>query len=153
MQHNIYNRHTHMIIYWHCLWSRASASVVRPSHPPLLQVCCCGPSRRSAADTQQQMRAVPRRQLSQEATQTCFTHTALRLYQHTHHELLTVSVLQTERLIELQFYLTVSTHTHTQQTFFNSLWSETTRVGRYQKKPSPTHTHPDHRTPLSTSSI
>ena len=25
------------------------------------------------------------------------------------------------------------------------LWSGTTRVGRYQKKHSPTHTHPDHR--------
>jgi len=29
---------------------------------------------------------------------------------------------------------------------FNGLWSGTTRVGRYQKKHSPTHTHPDHRT-------
>ena len=29
---------------------------------------------------------------------------------------------------------------------FNGLWSGTTRVGRYQQKPSPTHTHPDHRT-------
>jgi len=29
---------------------------------------------------------------------------------------------------------------------FNSLWSGTTRVGRYQMKHSPTHTHPDHRT-------
>ena len=28
---------------------------------------------------------------------------------------------------------------------FNGLWSGTTRVGRYQKKYSPTHTHPDHR--------
>ena len=36
------------------------------------------------------------------------------------------------------------THTHTQQ--FNGLLSGTTRVGRYQKKHSPTHTHPDHRT-------
>ena len=35
-------------------------------------------------------------------------------------------------------------HTHTQP--FNGLWSATTRVGRYQKKHSPTHTHPDHRT-------
>ena len=35
-------------------------------------------------------------------------------------------------------------HTHTQQ--FNGLLSGTTRVGRYQKKHSPTHTHPDHRT-------
>ena len=28
---------------------------------------------------------------------------------------------------------------------FNGLWSGTTRVGRYQKKHLPTHTHPDHR--------
>ena len=35
-------------------------------------------------------------------------------------------------------------HIHTQP--FNGLWSGTTRVGRYQKKHSPTHTHPDHRT-------
>jgi len=33
-------------------------------------------------------------------------------------------------------------HTHP----FNGLLSGTTRVGRYQKKHSPTHTHPDHRT-------
>ena len=36
------------------------------------------------------------------------------------------------------------THRHTQT--FNGLLSETTRVGQYQKKHSPTHTHPDHRT-------
>jgi len=36
------------------------------------------------------------------------------------------------------------THTHTQP--FSRLWSGTTRVGRYQKQHSPTHTHPDHRT-------
>ena len=35
-------------------------------------------------------------------------------------------------------------HTHTQP--FNGLWSGTTRVGQYQKKHSPTHTHTDHRT-------
>ena len=35
-------------------------------------------------------------------------------------------------------------HTHTQ--LFNGLLSVTTRAGRYQKKHSPTHTHPDHRT-------
>ena len=40
--------------------------------------------------------------------------------------------------------LVLHTHTHTQP--FNGLWSGTTRVGRYQKKHSPTHTHPDHRT-------
>ena len=32
-----------------------------------------------------------------------------------------------------------------QQWPFNGLWSGTTRVGRYQKKHSPTHTHLDHR--------
>ena len=35
-------------------------------------------------------------------------------------------------------------NTHTQP--FNGLLSGTTRVGRYQKKHSPTHTHPDDRT-------
>jgi len=34
--------------------------------------------------------------------------------------------------------------THTQP--FNGLWPGTTRVGQYQKKHSPTHTHPGHRT-------
>ena len=40
-----------------------------------------------------------------------------------------------------------STHkeTTTTQRPFNGLCSGTTRVGRYQKKHSPTHTHPDHR--------
>jgi len=38
----------------------------------------------------------------------------------------------------------INTHARTQP--FNGLWSGTTRVGRYQKKHSPTHTHPDHRT-------
>ena len=32
-----------------------------------------------------------------------------------------------------------------QQQPFNGLWSGITRVGRYQKKHSPTHIHPDHR--------
>ena len=45
----------------------------------------------------------------------------------------------------LSFHYT-HTHTHTHTQPFNSLWSGTTRVGRYQKKHSPTHTHPDHRT-------
>ena len=38
----------------------------------------------------------------------------------------------------------LNTNTHTQP--FNSPLSWTTRVGRYQKKHSPTHTHPDHQT-------
>ena len=44
----------------------------------------------------------------------------------------------------LKLWHVLHTHTHTQQ--FNGLWSRNTRVGRYQKKHSPTHTHPDHRT-------
>ena len=38
------------------------------------------------------------------------------------------------------------THTHTQAKLFNGPLSGTTRVGQYQKKHSPTHTHPDHQT-------
>ena len=38
------------------------------------------------------------------------------------------------------------THTHTHTQPFNGLWSGTTQVGRYQKKHSPTHTHPEYRT-------
>ena len=44
-------------------------------------------------------------------------------------------------------YTCACTHTHTQ--LFNGLWSATTWVGRYQKKHSPTHTHPDHRTSIA----
>ena len=40
-----------------------------------------------------------------------------------------------------------------QQRPFNGLWSGTTRVGRYQKKHSPTHTHPVTVLPLSSFSI
>ena len=57
---------------------------------------------------------------------------------------------QTRRMI-VSMWLVTYTHTHTQ--LFNSLWSVTTRVGRYQKKHSPTHTHPDIGHPLSYSSI
>jgi len=39
---------------------------------------------------------------------------------------------------------TKNTHTHTQP--FNGLWYGTIRVGQYQKKHSPNHTHPDHQT-------
>jgi len=46
---------------------------------------------------------------------------------------------------QIQCYTCIKhTHTHTQQ--FNGLLCGTTRVGRYQKKHSPTHTHPDDRT-------
>jgi len=38
------------------------------------------------------------------------------------------------------------THRHTTAQPFNGRWSRTTRIGRYQKKHSPTHTHPDHQT-------
>ena len=45
-------------------------------------------------------------------------------------------------------FLFIHAHTHTQP--FNSTLSGTTWVGRYQKKHSPTHTHPDHRTSFIT---
>ena len=45
------------------------------------------------------------------------------------------------------------THTHTHNRSLNGPLSGTTRAGRYQMKHSPTHTHPDHQTPLSSSSI
>jgi len=38
----------------------------------------------------------------------------------------------------------IQKHTHTQP--FHGRLSGSTQVGRYQKKHSPTHTHPDHRT-------
>jgi len=44
----------------------------------------------------------------------------------------------------LSFRCLYYTHTHTQP--FNSFLSGTTRVGRYQKKHSPTHTCPDYQT-------
>ena len=40
---------------------------------------------------------------------------------------------------------TSATQQQQQQRPFNGLWSGTTRVGRYQKKHSPTHTHPNQR--------
>ena len=52
-------------------------------------------------------------------------------------------LLQTSRGHLTVFCLTFY-YTHTQP--FNGLWSGTTRVGWYQKKHSPTHTHPDHQT-------
>ena len=42
------------------------------------------------------------------------------------------------------------THAHTHTQPFNGLLSGTTWVGWYQKKHSPTHTHPDHRTSFIT---
>ena len=39
-----------------------------------------------------------------------------------------------------------STHIHTHAQLFNDPLSRTTRVGRYHKKHSPTHTHPVHQT-------
>ena len=41
--------------------------------------------------------------------------------------------------------ITLRTHARTHTTV-SDLWSGTTRVGQYQKKHSPTHTHLDHRT-------
>ena len=46
---------------------------------------------------------------------------------------------------ETLFDLRWPTVVQQQQRLFNGLRSGTTRVGRYQKKHSPTHTHPDHR--------
>jgi len=44
----------------------------------------------------------------------------------------------------IDFHLCFQGYTMIQDTQpFNGLWSGTTRVGRYQKKHSPTHTHPD----------
>ena len=48
------------------------------------------------------------------------------------------------QLCRYDFHMLLRTHTHTQP--FNGSWSGTTRVGRYQKKHSPTLTHPVHRT-------
>jgi len=39
-------------------------------------------------------------------------------------------------------------HTHTDQQPFSGPLFGTTRVSRYQKKRSPTHTHPDHQTSI-----
>jgi len=43
-------------------------------------------------------------------------------------------------------YTPTHARTHTQTQLFNGLLSGTTQVGRYQKKHSNTHTHPDHQT-------
>jgi len=40
-----------------------------------------------------------------------------------------------------------------QQRPFNGLWSGTTRVGRYQKELSPTHTYPNQRAYISLISL
>ena len=55
---------------------------------------------------------------------------------------------------QLSYASTINTHKHTHIQPFKGPLSKTTRVGRYKKKHSPTHTHPDHQTSnLSTSSI
>ena len=56
-----------------------------------------------------------------------------------------VSGVSQAKMITLQIHgLSDEVSTHTQ--LFNGHRSGTTRVGRYQKKHSPTHTHPHHRT-------
>jgi len=51
--------------------------------------------------------------------------------------------------IQIAFTFLVPVHTHTQKRF-TALWilSGTTRVSRYQKRHSPTHTHHGHQLPL-----
>ena len=58
-----------------------------------------------------------------------------------HHSIFTARMLF---LMPNQQCQSTEVTTHTQP--FNGLLSGTTRVGRYQKKHSPTYTHPDHRT-------
>ena len=58
--------------------------------------------------------------------------------------LVTVARLQDTGPLSLRTH--VEHDNNTTQQPFNGLWSRTTRVGRYQKKHSPTHTHPDHWT-------
>jgi len=59
---------------------------------------------------------------------------------HTRHNMMQQAIVMCTQKLTPQ-----NTHTHTQP--FNGRWSGTTRVGgRYQKKHSSTHTHPDHRT-------
>jgi len=55
--------------------------------------------------------------------------------------------IKTYRILQLNALKNAinTSNTIQQQRPFNGLWSGTTRVGRYQKKHSPTHTHPDHR--------
>ena len=43
-------------------------------------------------------------------------------------------------------YIVLSVDFASHTWLFNGRWSGTTRVGRYQKKHSPAHTHPDHQT-------
>ena len=55
-----------------------------------------------------------------------------------------------------QLFVLENTHTHTHtHNCFTALWilSGTTRVSRYQKKHSPTHTHRGHQSSLSAFSI
>jgi len=58
---------------------------------------------------------------------------------------------ETAKLTSKRFHSKTTTeyyriHSHIPTLPFNGRWSGTTRVGRYQKKHSPTHIHPGHRT-------
>ena len=58
---------------------------------------------------------------------------------------------ETAKLTSKRFHSKTTTkyyriHSHIPTQPFNGRWSGTTRVGRYQKKHSPTHIHPGHRT-------
>jgi len=71
------------------------------------------------------------------------TRTQTATMKNSSYQILHICTSMTSRTCDTEYTFT---HTHTQP--FNCLCSETTRVGRYQKKHSPTHTHPDHRTPF-----
>ena len=65
-------------------------------------------------------------------------------YQHMMDLVLSWTMCRYQPLCTVGSSLLYVSMTHTQ--LFNGLLSGTTWVGRYQKKHSPTHTHPDHRT-------
>jgi len=66
-----------------------------------------------------------------------------------HHIVLT-TISQAHNLLQVLTHMHkcmhAHTHTNTYTQPFNDPLSRTTQVGRYQKKHSPIHTHPDHQT-------
>ena len=75
-------------------------------------------------------------------------------YQLRHVALNVLAMLKSVSLTDNYFDVEFSLHTHTHNRF-TALWnlSGTTRVSRYQKKHSPTHTHRGHQSSLSAFSI